>query len=53
MAGCAAKSAGYLAVLLANAGTLPLWNPAAWVAYVAVATVALGINVGGGLGGVG
>lgn len=46
MAGCAAKSAGYLAVLLANAGTLPLWNPAAWVAYVAVAAAAVGINVG-------
>ncbi|KAG2441815.1 hypothetical protein HXX76_003424 [Chlamydomonas incerta] len=46
MAGCAAKSAGFLAVLLANIPTtFELWDGVAWMAYVITAVAAGAINM--------
>ncbi|KAG2451738.1 hypothetical protein HYH02_003518 [Chlamydomonas schloesseri] len=46
MAGCAIKSAGFLAVLLANIpDTFKLWDGAAWLAYVITAVGAGAVNL--------
>ncbi|GLC45483.1 hypothetical protein PLESTB_000318900 [Pleodorina starrii] len=46
MAGCAAKSAGFLAVLLINTpATWGMWNPLAWMAYASTAAAAGTINL--------
>ncbi|PNW71573.1 hypothetical protein CHLRE_16g659800v5 [Chlamydomonas reinhardtii] len=46
MAGCAVKSAGFLAVLLANIpATFELWDGVAWLAYVITAVGAGAVNL--------